>query len=91
MKRRPKTSSVASVGILIFIGLFGMPFLGVGVFMGYGLATMLVEWNAARGWVRTDATIKSIELDQHSDSEGGTTERVLGTYEYEHDGRKHTG
>lgn len=82
MPARQRANRGSSNVGLVFLGLFGLPFLGFGGFMGSRLVVMLAEWRAAAGWIQTDATIQTLELERHTDSEGGTTERVVCTYAY---------
>ena len=86
-RKRSKSSSVGSIGCLC---LFALPFAGVGVFMGYLTVATLVEWESMRSWVRVDAEIVSVNLQQNSGSDS-TTYEVTASYRYVYDGQEYTG
>lgn len=75
----------------LFLSLFGLPFLGVGIWMTVVCILPISEANAMRAWKQAPATILKTELETHSDSEGGCTYRVTALYEYEWEGKKHRG
>jgi len=80
----PKKGSLALV-------LFGLPFLCVGVGMGVYTARTLLRAEAVRAWQEVPATVVSCDLKSESDSDGGTTYRVVASYRYEVEGRSYTG
>ncbi len=65
------------------LGLFALPFAGVGVFMIGLIGAKLAEWAAMQSWHETPAKILSAELELHDDSDDGTTYRAVAEYEYE--------
>ena len=84
---KKSSNSFRSLGCLC---LFALPFAGVGVFMGYLTVATLVEWVSMRSWVRVDAEIVSVNLQQNSGSDS-TTYEVTASYRYVYDGQEYTG
>lgn len=80
----PKKGALALV-------LFGLPFLCVGVGMGIYTVRTLLRAEAVRTWREAPATVVSCDLKSESDSDGGTTYRVVASYRYEVEGRSYTG
>ncbi|MCM8532748.1 MAG: DUF3592 domain-containing protein, partial [Lentisphaeraceae bacterium] len=66
----------------LFLLLFSIPFAAVGVFMAYMVFSTISEWQNAKSWIPTDATIEYIKLNRNSDGDGGTTYKVTGKYSY---------
>lgn len=71
------------------VTLFALPFAGFGTFMAWQLVSTLWLAVETRSWVETPAQIQSVELKSFSDSEGGSTYKVVAEYEYEYDGRRY--
>ncbi len=70
----------------LLLALFGLPFLAFGCFALYQTASLLTEWQSAKQWVETPADILSVDLEQHHDSDGGTTYEAVCTYRYAFEG-----
>lgn len=70
-----------------FLVLFMIPFLGVGVWMGYETVTTINKVEAAQSWTETPAEITSCVLKSHRGSKGGRTYCVTGTFAYTVDGK----
>ncbi len=75
----------------LLAALFAFVFLGVGVLAFVWLLSGVWEWARVQGWQAVPATITRADLRQHRDSEGSVTYSVGATYEYEFNGRRHTG
>lgn len=86
--RRGK-SGVAPRWFLFFFGLFFAAIGGV-VFYFMFVGPML-HVQAAKNWKPVQATVTHSEVDSHTDSDGDTTYSIDIKYEYEIDGRRHTG
>lgn len=65
----------------IILGLFAAPFLGVGLWAGYSLATSLVEWNQMKSWVPATAMVSKGGVESESGSDA-TTYRAYAEYTY---------
>ncbi len=74
----------------VFLVLFGLPFAGVGVFMGWMAGSTLLDYARAQHWTEVPATIDTLDLEHHSDSEGGSTSKVVCTYHYTIGGTTYT-
>ncbi|MCM8536608.1 MAG: DUF3592 domain-containing protein [Lentisphaeraceae bacterium] len=66
----------------LFLFLFSLPFASIGIFMAYLTVATLQEWQDAKNWIPTDATIERIKLNRNRSSEGGSTYKVTGKYSY---------
>ena len=77
--------------VSLFLLLFGIPFLGVGIGTGFFSVRSLVRAQAMLSWNETPATVLACDLHSESDSDGGTTYRVTATYTYEVNGTRYTG
>ena len=75
----------------LFLILFGMVFLGVGGACGFLSLRTVVRAQAMLAWAETPAAVLTCELKSESDSDGGTTYRLLATYGYEVRGVRYTG
>ena len=77
--------------VSLFLFLFGIPFLGVGIGTGFFSVRSLIRANAMLSWNETPATVLACDLNSNSDSDGSTTYRVTATYAYEVNGKRYTG
>jgi ribosomal protein L7/L12 len=69
-----RESSKRYVGGSLLLLVFGLPFLGGGLFACYRLAGLLgLAWEA-RGWVATTAQLEKLELETRNDGEGTSYE-----------------
>ena len=59
--------------------------------MGVHTVRTLCRAEAIRTWREVPATVQACELKSESDSDGGTTYRVVASYRYEVEGRSYTG
>jgi hypothetical protein len=75
----------------IFLILFGMVFLGVGVGAGYFSARTLTRADAMRTWQATPAEVLSCDLNVSHGSKGGASYCVSAQYQYEVKGVRYTG
>ena len=75
----------------LFLIVFGLVFLAVGVGMGYFSVGTLNRANAMRAWRETPATVLSCNLQVSHSSKGGSSYRVEARYQYEVAGVRHTG
>ena len=73
-----------------FLTLFSLPFLGVGIFMGWLVYSTYAEAEAMKEWNEVPAVITHAELESHS-GDDSTTYECIATYEYEVDGKKYVG
>jgi hypothetical protein len=71
--------------------LFALPFAAVGVGALVWAGWTLLEWREAAGWAAVPAEIVAVELEEHTDDDGGTTYETTATYRYEHNGTSYTG
>ncbi|MGL5018018.1 MAG: DUF3592 domain-containing protein [Luteolibacter sp.] len=69
--------------------LFGLPFLGAGLFLTWLYFSGFAKWWTARSWQETPCWIESAELKQSSGD--GDTREALATYRYEFGGRAYQG
>jgi hypothetical protein len=69
--------------------VFGLPFLAVGIFMGYQAYQPWRQSQAMQAWAEVPARLIAVELQAHSGSEGGVTHRVAGDYTYAYGGREY--
>lgn len=83
--------SVKRKGGSIFVVLFGLPFLAVGLGASYLLLSTLYEHYRAQKWVEVPARIRSLDLEHRRGSKGGTTYKVVATYAYAYGGRAYEG
>lgn len=86
--RRGK-SSKSPKWFMFFFGLFFATIGGV-VFYFIFVGPML-NVQAAKNWKQVQATVTHSEVDRHRDSDGDTTYSIDIKYQYEVDGRRHTG
>ncbi len=84
------TSKASGRGAVVLLTLFGLPFLGIGVFMGYRTGAMLWRWSEAKGWEDVPAVIEHVELETHH-GDDSTTYEVVCRYRYRFSGEEHTG
>ncbi len=87
--RRSKSKSAISLpgGCL---SLFGLPFLGAGLFMSWLYFSSYSDWWRARSWEEVPCWIESAKLKSSSDSDS-TTYQAQATYRYEFEGREYHG
>jgi hypothetical protein len=71
------------------LALFGLPFLGAGLFLTWLYFSGYVKWWTARSWQETPCWIESAELKRSSGD--GDTHKTLATYRYEFGGRVYQG
>ena len=71
--------------------LFALPFAAVGVGAFVWSAWTLLDWREAAGWLPTSARIVTVELEEHSDDDGGSTYETTATYRYSYAGTTYTG
>ncbi len=84
----PKSSkSLAGSGCLT---LFGLPFLGAGLFMSWLYLSGYVKWWGAQSWVEAPCWIESAELKRNSGDDSDTY-KALATYRYEFGGNIYHG
>jgi hypothetical protein len=80
-----------SKGGHVFLTLFGMVFLSIGVGMGYLSARTLLRAEAMLSWTETPARLVSCDLRVSRGSKGGSSYRVEARYQYEAGGVSRTG
>ena len=80
----------SKIGAKIFLLLFMIPFLGVGIWMGSMTFLELQKVEKARSWNETPAEITSCILQRHRGSKGGYTYQVTADYTYAVDSKKYT-
>ncbi len=84
----PKSSkSLAAGGCL---SLFGLPFLGAGLFLSLIYFSGYAKWWRAQSWVEVPCWIESAELERNS-GDDSDTHQALATYRYEFEGRSYQG
>jgi hypothetical protein len=84
----PKSSkSLAAGGCLT---LFGLPFLGAGLFMSWLYFSGYVKWWVAQSWVEVPCWIESTELKRNSGDDSDTY-KALAAYRYEFGGNIYQG
>lgn len=84
----PKSlNSLAGGGCLT---LFGLPFLGAGLFLSWLYFSGYVKWWGAQNWVEVPCWIESAELKRSSGSDSDT-HKALATYRYEFGGNIYQG
>lgn len=71
----------------IFLGLFALPFFGVGIWMGYSLATTLIEAREMRSWVASSAEVVRGGYETHTGDDSSTYE-AFGEYTYQYQGQR---
>ena len=79
----------SKIGTKIFLMLFMIPFLGVGVWMGSMTFRELQKVEKARSWNEAAAEINSCVLHRHRGSKGGYTYNVGAQYTYTVDSKKY--
>lgn len=79
------------MGSRIFMTLFALPFLGVGIWATYSISSNLMEAQAMQGWAPVQARVISGGVDSSTDSEGSTTFRAYAEYKYTYAGQDYTG
>lgn len=79
----------SKIGTKIFLMLFMIPFLGVGVWMGSMTFRELQKVEKARSWDETPAEINSCILQRHRGSKGGYTYQVTAHYTYTVNSKKY--
>lgn len=70
--------------------LFGLPFLGAGLFMAWLYFSGYVKWWGAQSWLEVPCWIESAEL-KTSRGDDSTTYKAKATYRYEYAGRDYQG
>ena len=84
--RTLKNGSVLGCGCL---GLFAVPFAGVGIVMFLSTVYAIYEWRRVQAWEPTQAKIVEAELKVSRGSDS-TTYRATATYEYRFEGNTYT-
>jgi hypothetical protein len=74
----------------VFLFLFGIPFAGVGLFMGWLMVRQIGGAIRAEGWPEAPAMIVSAEL-RESSGDDSTTYEARASYTYEYNGREYHG
>lgn len=72
------------------IALFGLPFLGAGLFVTYLYFAGFAEWWATNSWQEIPCWIESAELERNDGSDSDTY-KALATYRYEFGGQTYQG
>lgn len=85
------TTQSSSAGGRIFLLLFSLPFLGIGLFVGGLAVKKALDWHHAQSWQGTPAQILETALESHHDSGHGTTCSVTVRYAYSWSGVRHEG
>lgn len=80
-------SKSGNKGGKIFLCLFGLPFLLVGLYMTYKTGKEVTQWIAIKAYDQVPARIFSLYVDSSSSSEGGTTYQLKGSFEYQFNNR----
>ncbi len=78
------------MGSRIFMILFALPFLGVGIWATYSITTTFLEAQAMQGWAPVQAQVISGGTDESTDDEGTTTYRAHAEYKYSYQGQEYT-
>lgn len=74
----------------IFISLFALPFLGVGVWMLFSISKTVVEWQAMKSWAPVQVYVSRGGTEYHS-GDDSTTYEAYAEYTYTYDGATYTG
>ena len=69
--------------------LFMLPFLGIGIWMGYETVKTINQVEAAHAWTETPAEITSCVLESHRGSKGSVSYRIRGQFTYTFNGKKY--
>ncbi|MEI6645828.1 MAG: DUF3592 domain-containing protein [bacterium] len=80
----------SKIGAKIFLILFMIPFLGVGIWMGSMTFLEMQKVEKARSWNEMPAEITSCILQSHRGSKGGYTYQVTADYTYTVNSKKYT-
>lgn len=85
-----RRTSITSRSGSIFLTVFALPFLGVGLFMGFLMVKSLVDQQQMASWDEVPATL--IDVHMEVDSGGDSTSyKVTAQYHYEYKGRNYRG
>lgn len=87
---RATSSPSPGLGSAIFLLLFAVPFLGVGMFAGYRLAQTVLDAQAMKAWRSVPAVLESAELLVTKSSKNKRSTRLQASYRYEIDGTTRT-
>jgi hypothetical protein len=79
-----------SLGGRIFLTLFSLPFLGVGVLMTYMTLSTVFKSATVQGWRKVPTEIQEIHVEELRGSDS-TTYQLQAKYTYQIDGRDYTG
>lgn len=74
----------------IFLFLFGLPFFGVGAWMGYSIGANLADAQQMKQWVAVEGTLRRAGYETHTGDDSNTYE-VFAEYSYEFGGRQYSG
>ncbi len=78
------------MGSRIFMFLFALPFLGVGIWATYSITKTFMESQAMQNWAPVQAQVLSGGVDENTDDEGTTTYRARAEYKYSYQGQEYT-
>lgn len=78
------------MGSRIFMLLFALPFLGVGVWATYSIIATFIEAEAMKSWAPVQARVMSGGVEENTDSEGSTTYKAYAEYKYNYNGQEYT-
>lgn len=70
----------------IFLGLFALPFFGVGVWMAYSVGSTFYAAQEMKSWIATDATMIRGGYETHTGEDSNTYE-AYGEYTYQFQGQ----
>ena len=72
----------------LFLGLFALPFLGVGIFALISITGTLINWKSMQSWEPVQAYVLSGGYHSNSGSKS-TTYKAYGEYTYTYNGREY--
>lgn len=78
------------MGSRIFMTLFALPFLGVGIWATYSIISSFIEAEAMKSWVPVQAQVLKGGVDENTDSDGSTTYKAYAEYKYNYQGQDYT-
>lgn len=81
-------ATIRKRGTPVFLLLFALPFMGVGIFMGGLTLRTLQRAHQMEQWMELPATILAADLEQHR-GDDSTTYKVTARYRYWVDGRSY--
>ncbi|MCC7036049.1 MAG: DUF3592 domain-containing protein [Alphaproteobacteria bacterium] len=78
------------MGSRIFMTLFALPFLGVGIWATYSIISSFIEAEAMKQWAPVQAQVLKGGVEKNTDDEGSTTYRAYAEYKYNYQGQDYT-